>query len=122
MAYNDQLIAQVSQELLAELTDNGTRDLSQVRLSQMETEVYQLADRVSQRLLQGMLEDQAELASADTCPCCNSTLEDRPADSDPIKLQRCEVGWDKPVKRCLKCRRDFFPSGDHDGMCGGSNL
>ena len=122
MASKDQLIAQVSQELLDELTDNGTRDLSQVRLSQMEAEVYQLADRISERLLRGMLEDQAELANVKACPCCGSPLEDRPADSDPIKLQRCEVGWDKPVKHCRRCRRDFFPSGDNDGMCGRGNM
>lgn len=122
MASKDQLIAEVSQALLEELTDGGRRDLSQVRLSQMETEVYQLADRISARLLRGMLEDQAELADAESCPCCGSPLEDRPANNDHLQLQRCEVGWAKPVKRCQKCRRDFFPSGDHDGMLGGSDL
>ena len=33
MGMKDQLISQVSQELLDELTDNGTRDLTQVRLT-----------------------------------------------------------------------------------------
>jgi len=122
MAKRDQLIAQISQELLDELTDNGARDLSQVRLSQMETEVYELADRISERLLRGMLEDQAALADAATCPCCQATLEERPADRDSMKLKRCEVSWDKPVKRCPKCRRDFFPSGGDDGVFGGSDL
>lgn len=122
MANKDQLIAQVSQELLDELTDNGRRDLSLVRLSQMEAEVYQLADRISERLLRGMLEDQAELASVEACPCCGSPLEDRPPDNHPIKLQRCDLQWEQPVKRCRRCRRDFFPSGDHDGMCGRSDM
>lgn len=122
MASKDRLVAQVSQELLDELTDNGKRDLSQVRLSQMESEVYQLADWISARLLQGMLEDQAECADVDSCPCCGSPLEERPARRDPLQLQRCEVEWAKPVKRCLKCRRDFFPSSGDDGMLGGSNV
>jgi len=121
MATQEQLIAQVSQELLDELTDHGRRDLSQVRLSQMEQEVYQLADRISERLLRGMLEDQAVLADAGACPCCHSPLEERPPDCEPIKMQRCEVQWKRPVKRCPKCRRDFFPSGDNDGMPGGSD-
>lgn len=59
MVIKDQLVAKVSQELLDELTDNGTRNLTRVRLSQMEEEVYQAADRISQRVLRGMLEDQS---------------------------------------------------------------
>jgi hypothetical protein len=121
-AISSQLVAQVSQELLDELTDRGTRDLTQVRLTQMEQEVYQLADRISQRLLQGFLEDQAGQDHSDCCPCCHSPLVDRPPKEDPIKLQRCDVAWGQPVKRCLKCRRDFFPSGDDAGMSGGSDL
>ena len=49
MGIQDRLVAQVSQELLNELTDNGTRDLTRMCLSQMEAEVYQAADRISQR-------------------------------------------------------------------------
>lgn len=109
MGIKDRLVAQVSQELLDELTDHGTRDLTCVRLSQMETEVDQAADRISQRVLRGMLEDQSAQAQADCCPCCHGPLEDRPPDEKPIKMQRCEVQWRKPVKRCPKCRRDFFP-------------
>jgi hypothetical protein len=122
MGIKDQLVAQVSQELLDELTDNGTRDLTEVRLSQMEAEVYQAADRISQRVLRGILEDQSGQAQADCCPCCHSPLEDRPPDEKPIKMQRCEVQWCKPVKRCLKCRRDFFPSGGDVGLFGGSDV
>ena len=118
----DRLIAQISQELLDELTENGSRDLSKVHLSQMEAEVYQLADRISERLLRGLLEDQAVQATVDACPHCGSSLETRPAESKPLKLQRCEVGWDQPVKHCRKCRRDFFPSGHHDGHFSGSDV
>lgn len=123
MANHDQLVAQVSQELLEELTQGGTRDFTQTRLSQMEAEVYGLADRISQRLLEGMLEDQSQQAeTADCCPGCQTPLENRPPDKRPIQLDRCEVQWQKPVKRCPKCRRDFFPSGGHDGYAARSDL
>lgn len=122
MAQTDQLIAQISQELLDELTAGGTRDLTQTRLSQMEAEVYGLADRISQRLLQGMAEDQAEQSDAECCPCCQTALEDRPPDDRTIQLKRCEVQWQKPVKRCPQCRRDFFPSGGDDGFGPRSDL
>ena len=122
MANHDQLIAQVSRQLLEELTEGGTRDFTQTRLSQMEEEVYGLSDRISGRLLQGMLEDQSQQAEEDCCPCCHGPLEERPPDSKPIQMQRCEVQWDKPVQRCQKCRRDFFPSGGHDRLSGGSEL
>ena len=122
MANYDQLVAQVSQQLLEELTEGGTRDFTQVRLSQMEEDVYCLSDRISERLLQGMLEDQSGQAKAACCPCCQGPLEERPPDSKPIQMQRCEVQWDKPVQRCLKCRRDFFPSVGHDRLPGRSDL
>lgn len=122
MANSAQLIARISQELLDELTAGGIRDLTQVRLSQMEQEVYEAADRMTQRVLQGMLEDQATQTQVDCCPRCQGQLEDRPPDKEPIKMQRCQVQWEKPVKRCPKCRRDFFPSGGDVGMCGGSDL
>lgn len=118
MAANAALIAQISQELLDELTAGGTRDLTEVNLSQMEREAHEAADRVTQRLLQGMLEDQASQARADCCPCCQGPLKDQPPDERPLILQRCQVQWKQPVKRCPKCRRDFFPSGDHDGLSG----
>ena len=66
MANHDQLVAQVSQQLLEELTEGGTRDFTQTRLSQMEEEVYGLSDRISGRLLQGMLEDQSQQTEEDS--------------------------------------------------------
>lgn len=123
MADKNQLIAQISQELLEELTLHGTRDLRQVRLSQMEDEVYQLADRISARLLCGMLEDQAgQVTDDDHCPHCHSLLEDHPPDDTPMQLKRCRVQWPKPVKRCVKCRRDFFPSEPGIGLSRGSDV
>jgi uncharacterized protein with PIN domain len=122
MATSDVLIAQVSQELLEELTAGGTRDLTQLTLSQMEHEVYQLADRLSERLLRGMLEDQAGRTDTPTCPCCHEPLEERPPDETSVRMQRCQVSWRKPVKRCHKCRRDFFPSGQTAGLRGGGDV
>lgn len=118
MANKTQLIATISQELLDELTSGGTRDLTELRLCDLEREVYQLADRISERVLRGVLEDQADQAQVECCPTCHGPLEDRPPDEEPIRMRRCEVQWDKPVKRCPKCRRDFFPSGGDDGMLG----
>lgn len=123
MANNSRLIARISQDLLDELTAGGTRDLREVTLSQMEREVYQAADRVSQRVMQGMLEDQAAQADQPCCPGCQSPLEDRPpGEGEPMQLQRFSVQWKQPVKRCLKCRRDFFPSGENVGLPGGGGV
>ena len=106
--------SRISQELLDELTDRGTRDLTKMRLSQMENEVYQLADRFSERLLSGMLEDRAGQADQERCPCCQSPLEVRPPERESIQMKRCQVEWDKPVKRCPKCCRDFVSSSVDD--------
>lgn len=122
MATNSQLIAQISQELLDELTAGGTRDLTQVRLSQMEAEVYGLADRISERLLRGMVEDQSFQDQTARCPCCQGPLEDRPPDAKSLQLKRCSIQWEQPIKRCPKCRRDFFPSSGDAGLSGGGEL
>jgi len=123
MAKENQLLARMSQELLDELTAGGTRDLRQVTLSQMEREVYEAADQVSQRVMRGMLEDQAAQADQPCCPRCQSPLEDRPPGEDePMQLQRFPVQWKKAVKRCPKCRRDFFPSGEDVGLPGGGDV
>jgi len=123
MANENQLLARISQELLDELTAGGSRDLTQVTLSQMEREVYEAADRVSRRVMRGMLEDQAGQADQECCPRCQSPLEDRPpGQGEPMQLQRFAVQWNKPVKRCPKCRRDFFPSGEDVGLLGGGDV
>jgi hypothetical protein len=123
MAENNRLVAQISQQLLDELTAGGTRDLTEVTLDQMEREVYAAADRVSHRVLRGMLEDQALQAQAECCPCCGSSLEDRPPGvGEPMQLQRFDMQWEQPVKRCKKCRRDFFPSGEDAGLPGGGDV
>jgi len=123
MSFTSQRIAQISQELLDELTAGGARDLTGLRLSQLEGEVYQVVDRVAQRVMRGVLEDQASQAqTGDRCPTCQSLLEDCEPDKKLLQTQRCQVQWEQPVKRCHQCRRDFFPSGGDAGMSGGSNL
>lgn len=123
MPTTSQRIAQISQELLDELTAGGTRDLTQLRLSQLEGEVYRVVDHITQRVVRGVLEDQALQAQARThCPTCQTLLEDCEPDKNLLQLQRCQVQWERPVKRCQKCRRDFFPSGGDAGMLGGSDL
>lgn len=123
MAKENQMIARISQELLDDLTAGGTRDLTQVTLSQMEREVYEAADRVSQRVMRGMLEDQAAQADQPCCLRCQSPLVDRPPwEGEPMQLQRFAVQWEQPVKRCSKCRRDFFPSGEDARLRGGGDV
>lgn len=98
------------------------RDLTQLRLSPMEAEVYQAVDRVTGRVLQGLLAGQVAQSPADCCACCQGPLESRPPRDEPIQLARCQVQWEQPVQRCRPCRRDFFPSGDPTGLPGGSDL
>jgi hypothetical protein len=119
---NSQLEAQVSQRLLDELTSAGTRDLTEMRLSDLEREVYELSDRISQRVLRGVLEDQAQQVEAQLCPRCQRPLEDRPPKERAIQTARCEVQWSQPVQHCSRCRCDFFPSGGGDGRFGGTVL
>lgn len=122
MAFTAQGLAEVSQRLLDELTDGGTRDLTQMSLTDIEQAVYQGMDQVTQRVLQGVLEDQAPQANPDFCPTCNSGLEERPPDEKALQMERCQVEWKQPVKRCLKCRRDFFPSVGHAGDFGRADV
>ena len=122
MAFTSQGLAVVSQQLLDELTDGGTRDLTQMTLTDIEQEVYQCVDQVTQRLLQGVLEDQAPQAEATHCPECGCELQPHPPDEKSMQMQRCEVQWKQPVGRCLQCRRDFFPSGGDAGGLGRADV
>jgi hypothetical protein len=115
MVFKSQVVAQVSQALLDELTERGTRDLTTMRLSDIEDEVYGLVDSVSQRLVRGLLEDQASQDQVQTCPCCDGPLHDKPPEEKSLLLRRGDVAWQQPVKRCGACRRDFFPSGEAVG-------
>jgi len=117
MSNRQRTVAQVSQALLDELTEKGTRDLTATRLSQIEEAVYGLVDEVTERVVRGVLEDQAGQSKAiDTCPRCGGGFEDQEDQAKSLKLRRGQVEWQQPVKRCPRCRRDFFPSGEGVGM------
>lgn len=51
------MTAAMSQELFDELTDHGRRDLSQLRMDDLESEVCELADAITQRMVRGVLEE-----------------------------------------------------------------
>jgi hypothetical protein len=105
------MTAAMSQELMDELTDLGRRDLSQLRMDDLESEVYELVDAITRRAVQGVLEDQTRACSMSDCPQCGWHLEDKPPEKKTLLTQRGEVTWNQPVKHCRTCRCDFFPSG-----------
>jgi len=105
------MTAAMSQELIDELTDHGRRDLSQLRMDDLESEIYELVDAVTRRAVQEVLEDQRPACDMSHCPQCGRQLEDKPPQEKTLLTQRGEVTWHQPVKRCTACRCDFFPSG-----------
>ena len=111
------LTAQMSQELIELLTDGGRRDLRQLRMDDLEEEVYGLVDEITQRTLRGVVEDQAQVCPSDwvNCPKCGQVLVDKPPEEKSLLSQRGEIVWRQPVKRCTACRCDFFPSSQSVG-------
>jgi uncharacterized protein with PIN domain len=123
MSQNEKdLVQRVSAMLLGELTRGGNRDLTTMRLDDLENEVFGLADRVSRCVAEALLQEQANrLNKKDPlCPCCERELVPKPSQERTLQLRRGEAQWEEPVWRCLSCRRDFFPSVGGDGLCGGS--
>jgi uncharacterized protein with PIN domain len=118
------LVQRVSAMLLDELTRGGNRDLTTMRLDDLENEVFGLADRVSRRVAESLLEDQANRLSQKKmfCPCCQRELVPKPSQQRTLQLRRGEAQWEEPAWRCLSCRRDFFPSVGGDGLRGGSGM
>lgn len=113
----DERIVEVARVLGQSVTEGGKRDLSSVRLVEMEDEVYGLADRLSADLLQALLEQQSQqVGEVGSCPCCGGELEAKPPESKTLQLRRGRVQWKQPTWRCPRCRRDFFPSGGGVGM------
>jgi len=110
------MTAEVSQQLIDLLTADGTRDLTQLRLDDLESEVCEMVDEITCRTLRGVLEDQARDCRGPTgCPRCGEVLEDKPPLETKLTGKRGEVAFHQPVKRCKSCRCDFFPSGQSDG-------
>ena len=110
------MTAKISQHLIDLLTDNGSRDLTQLRIDDLETEVCQMVDEITCRTLRGVLEDQAlDCRGPSHCPRCGRELDDKPPLETTLTSKRGEVAFYQPVKRCKSCRCDFFPSGPSDG-------
>jgi uncharacterized protein with PIN domain len=118
------LVQRVSTMLLGELTQGRNRDLTTMRLDDLENEVFGLADRVSRCVAEALLQEQANRLSKKNplCPCCQRELVPKPLQERTLQLRRGEAQWEEPVWRCLWCRRDFFPSVGGDGLCGGSGV
>ena len=118
------LVQRVSGMLLGELTEGGNRDLTTMRLDDLENDVFDLADRISRCVAEGLLQEQADGLSKKNplCPCCERELVPKPSQERTLQLRRGEAQWEEPVWRCLPCRRDFFPSVGGDGLCGGSGV
>jgi len=125
MSQNEKdLVQRVSAMLLDELTQEGNRDLTTMRLDDLENEVFGLADRVSRCVAEALLQEQANRLSKNNplCPCCERELVPKPSQERTLQLRRGEAQWEEPVWRCPSCRRDFFPSVGGDGLCGGSRM
>jgi len=118
------LVQRVSAMLLGELTQGGNRDLTTMRLDDLENEVFGLADRVSRRVAESLLQEQAASLSQKKmfCPCCQGELVPKPPQERTLQLRRGEAQWEEPAWRCLTCRRDFFPAVGGDGLRGGSGV
>lgn len=111
------LTAEISQELIEALTDQGKRDLKDLRIDELESEAYALVDEITRRTICGVVEDQAQACQEDWthCPQCGRELVDKPPEEQTLLAQRGEIRWRQPVKRCTSCRCDFFPSGESHG-------
>ena len=74
------LVQRVSVMLLGELTQGGNRDLTTMRLDDLENEVFGLADRVSRCVAESLLQEQADSLSKKNmlCPCCQRELVPKP--------------------------------------------
>lgn len=118
------LVEQVSAVLLGELTQGGKRDLTAMRLDDLENEVFGLADCVSRRMAESLLQEQADHLSQRKmlCPCCQRELVPKPPQERTLQLRRGEAQWEEPAWRCPSCRRDFFPSVGGDGLRGGGGM
>jgi len=118
------LVERVSAMLLGELTQGGKRDLGTMRLDDLESDVFDLADRVSRRAAESLLQEQADTLSRKEmlCPCCHGELVPKPPRSRTLQLRRGEAQWEEPAWRCPSCRRDFFPSVGGNGLRGGNGM
>jgi uncharacterized protein with PIN domain len=97
---------------------SNLEQLKDKRWNELEGPAVEAGDLVAQQLLQALLEEQAgEVGKATAvCPVCGAALEVKPDESQPLQTRRGWVSWRQPVRRCPRCRRDFFPSGAKPGL------
>lgn len=115
-----QMSAEISQMLIDELTEGGMRDLTDMRLDDMETEVYNAVDLITNRVMRGLAEDQAIQCNDTECPACGGELEDLTPLESTLTCDRGDITWKQPQKRCAnkKCshsRSSFFSSVESNG-------
>lgn len=120
----DDLVQRVAAILVQELTGGGSRDVTTMRVNDLEEEVFGLADRISLGVAESLLQAQSDGLGETTprCPCCQGELVEKPPRSRRLLLRRGEAHWEEPVWRCLPCRRDFFPSVGGHGLRGGGRV
>jgi uncharacterized protein with PIN domain len=119
----EDVVQRVAAILAEELTGKGSRDVTTMRVSDLEKEVFGLVDRISLGVAESLLRAQADgLGEAIRCPCCHRELVRKPPRKRKLLLRRGEAHWEEPVWRCLPCRRDFFPSVGGHGLCGGGRV
>jgi hypothetical protein len=109
------MLAEMSQKLIDELTDRGARDLTTMRMDDIENEVYEAVDALSARVMKGVLEDQAGAFKEMRCPHCGREMADEPPREKTLTCKRGDVTWNPPVKKCKTCRGDFSPSDESVG-------
>jgi uncharacterized protein with PIN domain len=122
--YPRQLVRQISTAVVRALTQEGRRDLTTLRLDDLEKEVGAVVDQVAQEVSETLLQQQGEAWSQQSprCPTCRGELQRKGSRERNMQLRRGKACWEEPVWRCASCRRDFFPSVGGDGLCGGGGV
>jgi len=93
------LVQRVSAMLLGELTQGGNRDLTTMRLDDLESEVFGLTDRVSRCVAESLLQGQANSLGKKhmLCPCCQRELVPKPSQQRTLPEQKRGVPADAPA-------------------------
>lgn len=115
----DGIVDRVSSEIREDLRDEvGLDDLTKKKWGDLENPAVDIGDRVTKKVLQALLEDQAgQVAKRDghACPRCGKAMDDKSDEAHSLQTKRGWVHWKQPQQRCSRCRCDFFPSGPGAG-------
>ena len=105
-------------ELRAVLREEGLDELAAKRWDDLEGPATDVGDTLTRKLLQMLLAEQAEEMdqSPEACSHCGTRFVPKPDQARRLQTRRGHVHWKQPVRRCTKCRRDFFPSGQGIGL------